>query len=192
MKTWNEKFYQIDHAYLSGTKAINGTLANSAVVDNGNGTVGIVITAHGLTAGNYILIAGTTNYNGVHMIESVEDANTVNITAAYVAETPAGTETYKTCFQNPYHDAFQIMEIRLTLSAAGGANEAYSIKLDHKEGAAWDVTLDSEANMTAVVSDIWKAWLERRYFNADDIIFFEYANTNSRTWGIEIVYRVLA
>src|SRR4030042_142913 len=131
MKVWNERFFKIAHQYMSGTKKMNGTLANSAVVDNGDGTVGIVITAHGLSAGNYIIIAGTTNYDGIHKIESIEDANTVNITATYVAETPAGSETYKTCFKNPYGDEYQIMEVRLTLSAAGGAAEAYYVKLDH-------------------------------------------------------------
>lgn len=189
MKIWKEQWALIEHAYLSGTKAMNGTLANSAVTDNSDGTVGIAITAHGLSAGNQVLIAGTTNYNGVHTILSV-DTNVINITATYVAETPAGTETYKTCFKNPYNKDFQMAEVRLTLSAAGGANEAYSIKLDHQEDSKFDVTIDTEANMTAIVTDIWNAWNDRRCFNKGDVIYFEYANTNSRTWGIEIVYRV--
>jgi hypothetical protein len=188
MKIWKTEWEQIEHAYLSGTKAMNGALADATVVDNGDGTVGIPITAHGLSANNYVLIAGTTNYNGVHKIVSV-DTNVINITATYVAETVASSDTYKTCFQNPYNNEFQIMEVRLTLSAAGGAAEAYYIKIDHEEGAAWDAILDSIADTTSTVSDIWKAWEERRYCNDGDIIYFEYANTNSRTWGIEIIYR---
>lgn len=186
MKIWNEKWALIDHAYLSGTKAMNGTLANSAVTDNEDGTVGIAITAHGLSAGNKVLIAGTTNYNGVHSILSV-GTNIINIAANYIAETPTGAETYKSCFI-ALND-FQMMEVRLTLSAAGGAAEAYSIKLDHENGDKWDTTLETVANMTAVTSDIWKAWQERRYFNKGDVILFEYANTHGRTWGIEVVYR---
>lgn len=186
MKVWNEKWAVIDHAYLSGTKAMNSTLANAAVIDNGDGTVGIGITAHGLSAGNKVLIAGTTNYNGVYTILSV-GTNVINIAANYVAETPAGTETYKSCFKAS--NDFQMMEVRLTLSAAGGVAEAYSIKLDHENGSKWDTTLETVANMTAVTSDIWKAWQERRYFNKGDVIFFEYPNTNGRTWGIEVVYR---
>jgi len=186
---WDESKFVVEKQYWSGTKKINGTVDNAAVVDNGDGTVQIPITAHGMSEGNFIILAGTTNYNGVHEIVSL-DTDYINITATYAAENLAGTETYKNCFQiNPNIQDYQILEIRLTLSAVGGAAEAYSIDLDSAQGAAWDVQLDTEANMTAVQYSIWKAWTERRYFNGGDIITFSYANTNSKTWGIELIYR---
>jgi len=193
VKSWDERHFDIEHITMSGTKKMNGTLDNTAVVDNGDGTVDIAITAHGQTDGNKVVIAGTTNYDGVHTLLAAPDANTIMITATYVAETPAGTETYFACFQNaPDWKDYQIMEVRLTLSAAGGAAEAYTIDLDSDYGAAWDVELDTVADMTLILSDIWKAWEERRYFNGGDVLTFTYANTNGRTWGLEIIIRQFA
>ena len=189
MPIWNNNYDDIEHILMSGSKKMNGTLDNTAVSDNGDGTVDIAITAHGQVVGNQVILAGTTNYDGVHAVKAIS-ANAITIAATYVAETPAGTETYFTCFQtNPTWQDYQIMEIRLTLSAAGGAAEAYTIDLDHESGAAWDVELDTVADMTLISSAIWAAWEERRYFNGGDILTFTYANTNGRTWGLEIIIR---
>jgi hypothetical protein len=68
------------------------TIDNAAAVDKGDGTVGIPITAHDFNAKDVTTIAGTTNYNGTHKIVS-QTANEIVITASYVAETFAGTET---------------------------------------------------------------------------------------------------
>lgn len=190
-KVWNEKLWVIDKQTWDGTKKLNGTIDNAAAVDAGSGLVTIPITANGLKAGNQIIIAGTTNYNGVHTIQAVA-TNTVNITATYVAETFAGTETYKTCFQIDDGGDFQIMEARLTLSAAGGASENYTITLDSTNGAAWDCTLESaDMNALAYRDTVWGI-TERRYFNAADVLLFQYVNTNSRTWGLELIFRRFA
>ena len=68
------------------------TLDNAAAVDKGGGLVGIPSTAHGLSVGENVTISGTTNYNGNEDIVSVT-ADEFVITAAYNAETFAGTET---------------------------------------------------------------------------------------------------
>ena len=190
LKIWNERLYSIGKQIWSGTKVVNGTLTNTAV-GGVTGAVVVTITAHGMTVGNTIIISGTTNYDGVHTITAIA-ANTITINATFVAETPAGSETYKQCFIPPGGEDFQVMEVRFTLSAAGGSAEAYTIDLDSGNGAAWDAELDTVADTTATASDIWKAWEERRYFDSDDKITFEYANTNSRTWGIELIYRSYA
>ena len=72
---------------------LDGTLDNTAVVDNEDGTVDIAITAHGMVAGQTVVIAGTTNYDGTYVIDAVT-TNAITVTATYVAETPAGTETW--------------------------------------------------------------------------------------------------
>jgi hypothetical protein len=68
------------------------TLDAAAAVDKGSGLVGIPITAHGFVAGDSTTLAGTTNYDATYSIIS-ETANEIVITATYVAETFAGTET---------------------------------------------------------------------------------------------------
>jgi hypothetical protein len=68
------------------------TLDNAAAVDKGSGLVGIPITAHTFSANDTTTIAGTTNYDGTYTIVS-ETANEIVITATYVSETFAGTET---------------------------------------------------------------------------------------------------
>jgi hypothetical protein len=61
-------------------------------VDKGSGLVGIPLTSHGMGVGAVVTISGTTNYNGTFDIVS-KTANEFVITATYVAETFAGTET---------------------------------------------------------------------------------------------------
>lgn len=189
-KVWDERHAVIDKQLWSGTGALNGTLDNSAAADAGGGLVRIAITAHGMVVGNMIIIAGTTNYDGVHIIRAVA-VNTIDILATFVAETPAGTETYKTCFQiDPTTQDYMGYEARLTLSAVGGAAENYTVNLDSINGAAFDVELIDPEAMAAqqFVDTVW-ALDQRRYFNGGDVIVFEYANSNGRTWGLEFIHR---
>ena len=115
----------------------------------------------------------------------------ITFTATYVAETPAGTETYKSCFQiEPNNQDYQVMEIAAFLIRSRGRCRSLYDRPGSRLKAlpgVWNLIL--RQNMTAVVSSIWKAWTERRYFNGGDVIVFEFTNTNSRTWGIEIIYR---
>lgn len=65
---------------------------NAAAVDKGGGEVGIPITGHGFEVGQTVTIDGSVNYDGDFVINS-ETADEIVITATYVAETFAGTET---------------------------------------------------------------------------------------------------
>lgn len=64
----------------------------AAAVDKGSGKVGIPITGHGFSTGQIIILSGTTNYDGTHLVDSTSSTNEVVITDTYVAETFAGTE----------------------------------------------------------------------------------------------------
>ena len=60
---------------------------NATAVDAGSGKVKLPLASgHGFVAGERVCIDGTTNYNGVYRIDSVEDGYIV-IPATYVAET---------------------------------------------------------------------------------------------------------
>lgn len=186
VQIWNERYQHIEVLRINGTKALNGTLDNAAAVDN-SGLARIKITAHGLTAGTKIRIAGSTAYNGVHNILSVEDVNHINIDATYVAENFAGSETYAVCFEPPAD--FQLFETRLVLADASAA-ENYIVKLDANAGATYDCTLLTVA-MSGLTQSI-KVWIasdERRIFDKGDVVYFEHANSNNRAWTLTFIYR---
>ena len=73
--------------------AFVATLDNAAAVDKGGGLVGLPATAHGFKAGMIVVAAGTTNYDGTHTLDAGTTADELVITAAFTAETFAGTET---------------------------------------------------------------------------------------------------
>jgi len=69
------------------------SLNAAAVVNKGSGKVGLLSTAHGLSAGAPVLIEGTSNYDGSYTLQPGTSANELVISATYTAETLAGTET---------------------------------------------------------------------------------------------------
>ena len=193
METWDERYRRIEKVRMTGTAALNGTLDNTAVSDNGDGTVDIAITGHGLTEGSTIIISGTTNYDGVHTLLAVGGADAITITATYVAETPAGSETYAVVFKPSYNaKGWKLVETRFHLSGVSAA-ESITYTLDADAGAAYDALLDSNA-LSGLTDDVivWSDGDKRRYFDDGDAIVFGYTNTNAETWGLEIIYRVHA
>lgn len=188
-KIYNERWMAIETVYMSGNRKLNYTIDNAAAVDNGSGTVRIPITGHGMDAGCYIQILGSVNYNGVFKVQSVA-ANYVVIQATYVAEAFAGTETWKICFK-PYQD-FELLETRLKLSDVSAAENLLHL-LDANAGSAFDATLDTTA-MNGLTEKIivWRDATKRRFFDYGDIIAYNYANTNNRSWGITMIFRMRA
>jgi len=59
--------------------------AITAIADNGGGTVKVTATGHAVVDGEYVVIDGTTSYDGTYQADYV-DANNFNITATYVAD----------------------------------------------------------------------------------------------------------
>jgi len=187
-KVWNERLNVIEKQVCSGTEGLHGTLDNVIAVDAGGGLVTIPRTAHGFSVGNYVQIAGSVSYNGVYKIIA-KVADTFDIYATFVADTFAGTETAKTALK-PGVD-FQMIEARLHLSAVGGAVEDYTITLDSENGTAFDVVLETAAmNADADVPTLWNE--KKRCFNSGDVLLFEYLNTNNKTWGLEVIYRIFS
>lgn len=102
---------------LHGTNAIEAVCTitlNSAekafrvsdAVDVGGGLVKLPVTDHGMVMGDVVLINGTTNYDGVHILPSQAAGDAINliITAAYVAETFAITDTACKIIETTTHD----------------------------------------------------------------------------------------
>ncbi len=82
--------------------------------------------------------------------------------------------------------AWQLEEIRIHLSAVGGAGDL-TATLEHRIGAAFDLVLLTQ-DMTAVTDFIWH--LERPMeFGPDDKLDFAWANINTRTYGLEVIFK---
>jgi hypothetical protein len=81
-----------------------------------------------------------------------------------------------------------LLEVRLHLSAAGGANN-FTATMDAGAGAAYDCVLLTQ-DMTSAVNVHWQP--DRPIvFSKTDELDFAWTNSNSRTYGLEIVYGTL-
>jgi|GEM_PF-1303417 len=188
---WNERYTAVRTQYCSGASVIGFTVGNT-ITSNPSGTITrFTSAAHGIKADSQLFFSGFTDtlvdFNGLQTIVAVA-ANTFDIDrGAAVIATPAGTETAK--FIISPEDSFQMLESRLHLSAAA-TQENYTITLDSALGADFDVVLATHA-MTGVanVDDVWGI-NEPRYFNADDELIFAFPNTDGRTFGLEVKYRI--
>jgi hypothetical protein len=83
---------QTDTEFGTATFLPDTLIDNAAAVDKGGGKVGIPITGHGFSTGQKIILSGTTNYDGTHLVDTDSTTNEVVIVDTYNAETFAGTE----------------------------------------------------------------------------------------------------
>lgn len=85
---------------------------------------------------------------------------------------------------------FRLMEVRIHLSGVANA-ENLTIKLDSAAGAAYDVTLKTQA-MSGLTDFVWRASDgDPIMFTKGDEIDIAFANTATDTYGLEIVYQEL-
>lgn len=190
MFSYNTGMEYVEAVPVSGTKGLSHTIANTAVVDNGDGTVKMTLSAaHGLLAGSVVLIEGTTHYDGLRKIEAIPSTTTINIKASYKAEVPAGTETVKVAIVPGR--PFKLLGIRAHLADGGSTEENLTLTLDSHRGAAWDVALKAQA--MGDLTDL--NWVfpetENMPFHKDDIIRLDWDNTDGATFGIELLYKPL-
>lgn len=88
---------------------------------------------------------------------------------------------------SPDYD-YQVEEIRIHLSAAGGAGNL-TVTVDHSEGVAYDFVLATQ-DMTAIIDYVYHPEYPFK-MTANDILNIAWANANSRNYGIEILYSVM-
>jgi len=93
----------IAHAYTAETLtgAETAAVANSAVIDNGNGTVDIPCPEHGMVLGQDVTIAGTINYDGTYTLGDQTSADSLTVTATYTAEAITGGYAIDTTIDDP-------------------------------------------------------------------------------------------
>lgn len=77
-------------------------------------------------------------------------------------------------------------EARLRLNSASSVTEDFTITLDSVDGSSHDVLMYKQ-NM-ASAQDIIATGTEETRFEAGDAIIFDWANTDSITYGLEVRY----
>lgn len=175
----------IEFLKVTGSGALETTLAAAAAADNGNGTVKLAVAANVFAAGAQVYIEGSINYSGLREVVSVA-AGYINIRAPFVAETPAGSETVKVALAPGF--TFELLEIDLHLGVAGANVEDLTLTLDSAFGAAYDAVLITKA-MNTVQDYVYLPGDDRRYFHQNDILRFAWANAGSKTYGLIVKYR---
>jgi hypothetical protein len=84
--------------------------------------------------------------------------------------------------------AFQILEARIKLSAAGGAGD-FTATLDANAGAAYDLNIITQ-DMTTVQHYVFQP-TRPMAFEANDEIDFAWANAGGKTYGLTIIYELI-
>jgi hypothetical protein len=189
--TFRENTLHMESRQITGTLDLTATLAATAVVDATARTgfldsALVTLTtaaAHGFLAGSQVYIEGTTNYDGTHDVTSVTASGITIRVPKYVAETPNGTETVKFVV-DPECD-FVLYQIDLHLSAAAAASENFVATVDANAGSAYDGNILTQ-NVNGLADINWSG--EKYFFNGDKIRF-QLPNTDSRTYGLSVLYR---
>jgi hypothetical protein len=187
---------RVDSITCHGAKTMNGVL-NNAITDLGNAYPGmnlvtITDTGHGLLDDSIIMLPDIASYSGLRIISNVT-ANTFDILVndaggALANFTPAGTELWYV--GQTYPAAWELIGYKIHLDTAGATTENLTIDVDAAAGSEFDWNiLTQDMNGT---KDIVEMYEETIPMKANDILKINYANTNNRTWGVEILSRLLA
>ena len=85
---------------------------------------------------------------------------------------------------------FEILEIRLHLSAAGGAGNLTAINDCGHAADVYDNPIFTAVDMTSLTDYVYVASATTpRYFDAGDHIDIAWANASNRTYGLTIVWK---
>jgi hypothetical protein len=167
-----------------------GQLLDSGdAVDVPTGSVKLLCTGHGLPVGAVIFISGTTNYDGYHTLTAV-GTDDFTFVATFVAETFGGsTETVEHLLLPG--ELFRLVEVRLHLNSSGSTTQNFTVTLDSGENAVYDAILDDQD--TDDLPDHNQCWGKDacHHMKATDALIFAWANSDSKTWGLEVVYDVM-
>lgn len=193
---------------FKGTGSWDGiTLSAAAVVDGwlNRSTKKVKLTCaanHNLTAGSAITINGTDNYDGTWLTLSGTAAKLIYIDAAYVAETTATGDTCKFTIA-PGHP-WELGGFRITLNASSATSENLTVTVDSGAGSVYDHRLLAY-DMDTVQYLAWyppmiliddsspvanyNSGFVPIEFGKDDEVDFAWANSNSKTYGLEVFWR---
>ena len=84
-------------------------------------------------------------------------------------------------------EAFKLLEVRVHLSAASATSENLTLTMDAQAGANYDAVILTK-DLNTLTSYVY-SYEDDRYFTDSDEIDVAWANSDSRTYGLEIVYQ---
>ena len=176
---------------FTGTRSWNSlVLAAAAVVDGWDERykkVKLTTNAtHYITAGSAVTIKGTDNYDGTWKTLPDTATTLLYIPARFVAETTATGDTVKFTLA-PGH-AFEWGGFRLELNAASATTENLTATLDAGAGATYDTRLYAK-DMNGVQYINYNIKDAPQSFDKLDEIDFAWANSNTKTYGLEVFWR---
>lgn len=82
---------------------------------------------------------------------------------------------------------FELEEIRLHLDSASATAENFVVQLQSAKGSAYNVKLYSKDMNT--VQDLVYQPTKPHDLREEDELKFTWANSNSKTWGLEIIWK---
>ena len=186
--TINTSTELIETINVTGNGALNTTLGNGAVADNGDGTVKIPIAADIFGAESMVLIEGTTNYDGIRLIKSAP-AGYINIAANFVAETVTTADTVKVAIAPGY--PFELIEVEIHMTAVPTTPEDFSVTRDAGLGSNYDALI-RKIDFSDELTDpswIWVPSGRLIYPDPDDKLRVAWPNSDAKTYGLTLKYR---
>ena len=97
-----------------------------------------------------------------------------------------GSAAIATSLTVPAGDTYKLLSVSLNLNVAGTTSEDFTITLDANAGSAYDVLLYTNDLATTATTDL--VWFpdEPLYLEGDDAIDVAWANSQARTYGLQI------
>ena len=86
---------------------------------------------------------------------------------------------------------FRLLSVTLHMSSAPTTSQNFTVTLDAGDAAAYDTVLVSrDLSVGSVTDQVW-TFGEGYEFESDDEIDIAYTNTDTRTYGLRIVYELI-
>ncbi|KKM55108.1 hypothetical protein LCGC14_1552950 [marine sediment metagenome] len=98
-----------------------------------------------------------------------------------------GAAAIATALTPPTTTAVLLVSVKLNLSATGGAAEDFTVTINSATDSVYDTIIFSQ-DMNTVQDLMWLPDQPIPVVNSD-VVDFAYANSNSRTYGLEVIYR---
>ena len=188
MLDFDERYLVRKSYYLTGTGKMGQSLTAGAAALVGTDSVKLPCTGHGLPVGAVIFIAGTTNYNGYHTLTAV-GTDDFTFVGTYIAETMKNDGTETVTHRLLPGELFRLVEVRLHLDAAPSTgSDNFIFTIDSGEDAVYDAILETQ-DMNSL-ADYNKSWGKNacHHMKSTDALIFAWANAESKTWGLEVIY----
>jgi hypothetical protein len=185
-----------DHAvnnFMTGTlygfTFVNGLAGSGNITDYGGtvaGTVALADAAHGLTTGDYIAVTGTTNYNGVYEITTI-NGDSFYFTAIYIGNEAGTWDMGSYLLVDSGSDAvYKVSMTNTSFSASANNTFKFSIYLNdastnnivcsNKYGSTDYTPMPSSGLLTLVAGD--RIWLAVQNQTGTANITIRHANVN--------------